>query len=322
MPSAARRPRRRSRNTDRFDDPVEAFGADDTAYYESHNFAIAAPPAPTGESPTAAACVGDYQPYDDLGEGQRWSSWDDLEALCRGPEPRPHWVVTSSGAIDTDLGILKTGKEADVYLVERCDPHLRDAVVMAAKRYRDAQHTNFRRSASYAEGRSVKRSRDQRALATNTSWGRTVASMEWANAEWNALRRAWQIGLPVPYPVQIDGTELMMEWISHEGQTAPRLAQTRPDEALLADYFAQLREAMAILTQDGWVHGDLSPYNILAAGPRLVIIDLPQILSLTGHDRGFEYLRRDCTNVCRWFTARGLAADPDELYDDLLGHAF
>ena len=34
----------------------------------------------------------------------------------KGPEPRPDWVVTSSGAIDTDLGVLKTGKEADVFL--------------------------------------------------------------------------------------------------------------------------------------------------------------------------------------------------------------
>mgnify|MGYP006149608809 CR=1 FL=1 len=50
-------------------------------------------------------------------------AWDDLEALMKGPEPRPDWVVTSSGAIDTELGVLKTGKEADVFLVEREDPH-------------------------------------------------------------------------------------------------------------------------------------------------------------------------------------------------------
>ena len=51
-----------------------------------------------------------------LGDGQRWSTWLDVEPLCRGPEPRPDWVVTSQGAIDTELGILKTGKEADVFL--------------------------------------------------------------------------------------------------------------------------------------------------------------------------------------------------------------
>ena len=55
-------------------------------------------------------------------EGQRWSTWLSVEPLSRGPEPRPDWIVTSQGAIDTDLGILKTGKEADVFLVERADP--------------------------------------------------------------------------------------------------------------------------------------------------------------------------------------------------------
>src|SRR6185503_3413165 len=77
--------------------------------------------------------VFDFQKYDDLPDGQRWSTWLDVEPLSRGPEPRPDWVVTSQAAVDTELGILKTGKEADVFLVERAvpgDPAQR--VVMAA----------------------------------------------------------------------------------------------------------------------------------------------------------------------------------------------
>ena len=66
--------------------------------------------------------VFDFRAYDDLDDGQRWSTWLSVEPLCRGPEPRPDWVVTSQGAIDTELGILKTGKEADVFLLERADP--------------------------------------------------------------------------------------------------------------------------------------------------------------------------------------------------------
>ena len=130
-----------------------------------------------------------YDTYaDELGKGQRWSRWQDLEALMKGPEPRPDWVVTSSGAIDTELGILKTGKEADVFLLEREDPHRPDgAVVMAAKRYRDTDHRTFHRAASYTEGRSMKRSRDERALKRKSTWGKQVAAGEWAISEWNAL---------------------------------------------------------------------------------------------------------------------------------------
>ena len=133
--------------------------------------------------------VFDFTAYaDELGDHQRWSRWEDLEALMRGPEPRPDWVVTSSGAIDSELGILKTGKEADVFLVERSDP-LADplvpggGVVMAAKRYRDTDHRTFHRAASYTEGRSMKRSRDNRALKRKSTWGRIVAAGEWASSE-------------------------------------------------------------------------------------------------------------------------------------------
>ena len=109
----------------------------------------------------------------------------------------------------------------------------------------------------------------------------------------------------MPYPVQIDGTEILMEWITVDGDSAPRLAQTRPDPALLASYFEQLRDAMATMVQAGVVHGDLSAYNILAAGERLVIIDLPQIVDLVGNTNGFDYLLRDCTNICTWFRQQG-----------------
>ena len=268
--------------------------------------------------------VFDFQTYDEPDDtDQRWSTWLDVEPLCRGPEPRPDWVVTSRGAIDTELGILKTGKEADVFLLERADPHdPSGGVVMAAKRYRGEEHRNFHRSASYTEGRRVRNSRDARAMAKKTGHGRSVAAGQWAWAEWGALTRCWELGVPVPYPVQIDGTELLMEWITVDGDTAPRLAQTRPRGELLASYFEQLRGVLSELARHGLVHGDLSPYNVLAAGDRLVVIDLPQMVDLVGNPAGMDFLLRDCTNVCRWFRARGLEVDEHELFGELVAHAF
>ena len=285
------------------------------------------------------AFITTFVPYDDgidaddpdspdaLGPGRRWSTWLDVEPLSRGPEPRPDWVVTSQGAIDTEFGILNSGKEADAFLLERADPHdPAQAVVMVAKRYRTSDHRSFHRSAAYTEGRSTKRSRDERALKRKSTWGRTVANAEWATAEWSALVRCWQLGLPVPYPVQIDGTEILMEWISVDGEdgpeTAPRLAQTRPSPAVLVGYYEQLRDALHTLAQAGFVHGDLSAYNLLAAGERLVVIDLPQVVDLAGNAAGMEFLLRDCTNICTWFRSRGLEVDEHSLYAELLAHAF
>ena len=79
-------------------------------------------PPPDDLSDVDDRFVFDFRSYGDLDDGQRWSTWLNVEPLCRGPEPRPDWVVTSQGAIDTELGVLKTGKEADVHLVERADP--------------------------------------------------------------------------------------------------------------------------------------------------------------------------------------------------------
>src|SRR3954449_5285558 len=134
--------------------------------------------------------VFDFQAYDDPDEGQRFSTWLSVEPLCRGPEPRPDWVVTSQAALDTDLGVLKTGKEADVFLLERAVPgDPSQSVVMAAKRYRGEEHRDFHRSSTYTEGRRTRRSRDARALAKKTTHGRAVAAGQWAWAEWEALSR-------------------------------------------------------------------------------------------------------------------------------------
>jgi RIO kinase 1 len=286
-------------------------------------------PPPDDLSDADDRFVFEFQSYDDLEDGQRWSTWLSVEPLSRGPEPRPDWVVTSQGAVDTELGILKTGKEADVHLLERADPHDPDGgVVMAAKRYRTHEHRSFHRAASYAEGRSMKRSRDERALKRKSTFGRLVAGSEWAVSEWAALARFWNLRLPVPYPVQIDETEILMEWISvvdenGDLQTAPRLVQTRPSLELLRLYFDQLTEALATMVQNGVVHGDLSAYNILAQGDRLVVIDLPQVVDLVGNPNGMDYLQRDCTNVCAWFRARGLeTADEHALFGELMAHAF
>jgi RIO kinase 1 len=257
------------------------------------------------------------------GDGQRWSTWLDVERGSRGPDPRPDWVVTEQAAIDTELGVLKTGKEADVFLLERAVPDGR-GVLMAAKRYRSEEHRTFHRSTSYTEGRRTRNSRDTRALAKKTAFGRAVAAGQWAMSEWAAMCRLWSAGVPVPYPVQIDGTEILMEFIDDpDGDgAAPRLAQVRPRGALLESYFDQVRDAMAELARAGLAHGDLSSYNILAQGNRIVLIDLPQVVDLVGNPQGMDFLMRDCHNVCTWFTARGLDVDEHTLFAELLAQVF
>jgi RIO kinase 1 len=316
--SRPRKPKKRSEDADTrftaaFADPEEIFDPQSTragrlteqerarlaAVRES---ALAAPPLPPGTD--------------------RWSTWGDGE---QGPTPRPEWVVTELAAADSELGILKTGKEADVFLVQRAVPDTTRGCLMAAKRYRSNEHRMFHRDAGYLEGRRMRRSREMRAMANRTSFGRNLIAEQWAVAEFAALSRLWSIGAPVPYPVQRSGTELLMEFLAdEEGTAAPRLAELRPNEEELRDLWHQLTAVLELLAAEGLTHGDLSAYNLLVHEGRLMLIDLPQIVDLVANPRGLEFLTRDVTNVATWFRSRGLPEEetnPTALTEELVATA-
>lgn len=262
------------------------------------------PPPPR---PVADTFVDDRFP-----DGTRSSTYPEA---AHGPTPVPEWVVTSGNAYDIDRGTVKTGKEADVDLVERVDLATGRSSLLAAKRYRAADHRLFHRDVGYLEGRRVRRSRETRAMANRTRLGRELIAHQWAATEFDVLGRMWSAGVPVPYPVQLDGTELLLEFIGDDdGDAAPRLAEATADEAELRWLWVACVDAMGAMGAAGFTHGDLSAYNILVDGDQLVLIDLPQVVDIVGNPQGLEYLARDCRNICRWFTSRGLTdADPDEL---------
>lgn len=258
-----------------------------------------------------------------LVDNQRWSTWPATTPTERGPSPRPDWVVTSAAAVDTELGILKTGKEADVFLIERAVPgDATQRTLLAAKRYRDSDHRSFQRSSTYTEGRRTRNTRDTRALAKKSAHGREVAAAQWSFAEFAALSRMHELGAPVPYPVQVSGTEILMEFVGDGRTAAPRLAQVRADAVDLADLFAQIADIMRLFAGAGFAHGDLSAYNLLVHDGRVRVIDLPQIVDTVANPQGLDLLHRDCVNICDWFGRRRLERDPEELFGDLLAASF
>ena len=258
--------------------------------------------------------VGQRETYVDPREaaGATLSSYVDA---VHGPEPAPPWVITTGDALDVERGPIKTGKEADVHLVERRDPHDGRTVLLAAKRYRDADHRLFHRDVGYLEGRRTRKTRETRAMATRTDFGRQVIAQQWAATEFDTLGRLWSMGIAVPYPVQLADREVLLEFIgSPDGIPAPRLAEAALSDDELTAMWEQCVDAVLALGALGYTHGDLSPYNILVDDGRMVLIDLPQVVDLVVNPQGLDYLARDCTNLCTWFARRRVAAvEPERL---------
>ncbi|MFM9919277.1 serine protein kinase RIO [Lacisediminihabitans sp. H27-G8] len=256
------------------------------------------------------------------GEGQRWSTWFSTVPSQRGPRPFPEWVVVETGAFETELGIVKSGKEADVFLIERAVPGSDRSSILAAKRYRGPETSDFHRSSQYREGRGMRRSRDTRAVARGSTYGRSVAAGAWVNAEFEALCTMYERGVAVPYPVQVLGTELLMEFVGDGTQAAPRLAQVRASADHIADYFAQVRQILLGFARAGSAHGDLSPYNLLVHHGRVIAIDLPQLVEVVSNPNGMVLLLRDCVNVCDWFARHGLDCDAEVLYAEAVAELY
>ena len=233
-----------------------------------------------------------------------------------GPSPVPDWVITDDAARQFERGVIKTGKEADVHLVERVLGERTN--LLAAKRYRDLDERAFRNDAKYR-----KRTGDRRvdlAMAQGTRAGMSFRAQLWLETEFDSLSKLWAIGCAVPYPVQKLGVELMMEYIGDEEEAAPRLinAVSELERDGVADLFAQLCEALRLMTTVGIVHGDLSPYNLLVWQERLYVIDMPQAVDPILQPEGLSLLQRDVVNLCKWFTTKGVETDAVALYRELL----
>ena len=102
--------------------------------------------------------------------------------------------LIDEGMVDEVIRQLMSGKEANVYVV-RCGDEIR-----CAKVYKDAEHRSFSKSANYQEGRKVKNSRQSRAMAKGTRFGRKMQEEVWQNAEVDALFRLAAAGVTVPTP--------------------------------------------------------------------------------------------------------------------------
>ncbi|MBK1715760.1 PA4780 family RIO1-like protein kinase [Rubrivivax gelatinosus] len=205
-------------------------------------------------------------------------------------------VLIDEGLIDGVLRQLKSGKEAEVFVV-RCGDETR-----AAKVYKAATERSFRQAVDYTENRKVKNSRQARAMAKGTRYGREQQEVAWQRAEVDVLFRLAAAGVRVPKPIHFFEGVLLMELVSDaDGNAAPRLTDVTYTPTAAREHHALLLREVVRMLCAGVVHGDLSEFNILLGQDGPVIIDLPQAVDAAGNNHAPRMLMRDVDNLRSFF---------------------
>lgn len=200
--------------------------------------------------------------------------------------------LIDDGVIDEVIRSLKSGKEATVYLV-RSGAHTR-----CAKVYRDMRQRSFQKRARYQEGRKVRGSRQARAIANSTGFGRKEQEANWKNAEVDALYKLVAAGVRVPKPYGYFNDTLIMELVTDAaGNPAPRLGQVDLSPETAREYHRFLNQQIVRMLSIGLIHGDLSEFNVLVSADGPVIIDLPQVVNAAGNNGALAMLERDVNNL-------------------------
>lgn len=204
--------------------------------------------------------------------------------------------LIDEGLVDEVVRQLMSGKEATVYVVRR------GGETLCAKVYKEATQRSFRQAVDYTENRKVRNSRQARAMAKGTRFGRQATEAAWQSAEVDALYRLAAAGVRVPKPHNFCDGVLLMDLVSDEhGDAAPRLNDVvfTPEQAR-AHHATLLKEVVRMLCA-GVVHGDLSEFNILLGDDGPVIIDLPQAVDAAGNNHAQRMLLRDVANLRGFF---------------------
>lgn len=201
-------------------------------------------------------------------------------------------LLLADGMIDEVLGRLKSGKEADVWLVQY------QGEVAAAKLYKDRAVRSFKNNSGYIEGRKTRNTRTQRAMDRGSRFGRKAAEEAWKEAEANALFQLHAAGVRVPTPhLFYEGVLVMELVVGPDGGPAPRLVEAHLTKEQAAAIYADLRQQMVKMLCADVIHGDLSPYNVLLGVDGPTIIDLPQTIDAAANNRAAFYFQRDVDNI-------------------------
>ncbi len=188
---------------------------------------------------------------------------------------------------------LGVGKESDVYEAMSFQP-------LALKYHREGI-TNFR---------EVQREREYTADRNHVSWLYTARKA--AEKEYDALETLYP-DVSVPRPVDQNRHAIVMEKLD-----GGELSRVRLESDQVVGVLDLVLDEMAAAYEAGFVHADMSEYNVFVDESGITIFDWPQAVP-TDHDNARELLGRDLTNIYGYFKRKYPAETPDSVDIEALG---
>ena len=156
-------------------------------------------------------------------------------------------AILSSGLATDVVGLISSGKEAEVYLARY------NGAPIAIKAYRLYR-------TSHRGGGPIK--------LDSTGW--------LAAREFEMTRQAWKGGAKVPAPARRIENMFSMRYLGGEEGPAPRLHDFCLNDP--EDFLHKVVDGVVTLAKAGVVHSDLSAFNILVFGDEPWFIDLSEAI--------------------------------------------
>lgn len=210
----------------------------------------------------------------------------------------------ASAVVTEVVGVLKSGKEATVYVARA------GADLLAVKVYTPRDHRSFKNAAAYDDGRQILDERMARAAKNKSSFGGQVLQGTWIAREYARLHELYEVGVAVPRPVTMSGSAIVMQYLGDADGAAPRLRDVELTPTQARESWKWLRYDIESMLGANVVHADLSPYNILWWQDRTWIIDLPQAVDPRFNRNAKAFLERDLRNCAKYFGRSGVTIDP------------
>jgi len=252
-----------------------------------------------------------------------------FEFTYRASRHEAGWLLASLGGfyeegwISDVLRLVKSGKEASVYLCRAGDSV--DTDYLVAKVYRPRQFRNLKNDALYRVGRVdldesgtvIGDDKRQKAIRKRSSYGEELRHQSWIAYEFQTMQTLRAVGADVPEPYEMANNAILMDYIGGAGLAAPTLNTVELEPEEIQPLFKRVVQNIELMLAHNCIHADLSAYNILYWDGAITLIDFPQVVSPDGNPLAWRIFERDVTRVCEYFIDQGLPVNSHKLAADL-----